>query len=261
MSNILFTNIVVDVIIGIDLGSFHVVKDQPFKGIVNIPHVNDTDLHVIHFQHVVKNQDQNETNEDSGLRYGYWITHGSYYVVYNEGQELYEIFQEDDSVKYELAMKDYIERNMVSEYPKIDEGNRWGILSNKINWPLVKTIVFPKYRHGKEERFVFVDSSMTTWEENELLRRTLIKDGHYNSDNDGDNDGDNDKNRLFHYSPIKFKSKEAMRDDYKMEDFQDKSYYFNEIIIKQKFKGKEFNYIGELQYSYLNMNIVILQCN
>ncbi|SMN18249.1 similar to Saccharomyces cerevisiae YBL074C AAR2 Component of the U5 snRNP, required for splicing of U3 precursors [Maudiozyma saulgeensis] len=252
MSNIIFTNIAIDVTIGIDLGSFNVIKNQPFKGIVNIPHINGTDLHVIHFQHVIKENhdgDSDGTNDGAWLRYGYWFTRGNYYVVYNENQELYEIFQENDAIKYELVMKEYISRNMVSEYPKIDEENRWEILSDKINWSIVKSIIIPE----KENNFVYVDSSMTTLEENDLLHRTLIKDGHFDdNENNNNNNNNNNLNDIFHYTRIKFKSKEAIRDNYKMEDFQDKSFYFNEIIINKKFSGEKNNFIGELQFSFLN---------
>lgn len=243
MSNILFVDITVEVTIGIDLGSFHVKQNQPFKGIVDIPHLKNDSVHVIHFQHGSANENDNE-----GLRYGYWFSRGNYYIKYNETEELYEMFQEFDNEKYDAKMQEYLNRNMVSEYPRIDEENNWGIISDDINWELVNKIVKngDKEIMNEQNHVKYVDSSMTTLEENEVLQRTLNRSSNQSESNDLMHQN------VLHYTTIKFKSNEAIRSTHRMEDYNDKSYYLNTIIIQNYMNSKISQLFGELQFSFIN---------
>lgn len=243
MSNILFVDITVEVIIGIDLGSFHVKQSQPFKGIVNIPHINNDSVHVIHFQHGLASE-----NDNNGLRYGYWFSEGNYYIKYNETEELYEIFREFDNNKYNLKMQEYLNRNMVSEYPRIEEDNNWGIISDDISWTLVNKIV----KNGdndtmnEQNRIKYIDSSMTSLEENKVLQRTLNRGSNESKSNNLVHEN------IFCYTTIKFKSNDAIRSTHRMEDYNDKSYYLNTVIIQKYMNGKISQLIGELQFSFIN---------
>ncbi|KAG0669108.1 hypothetical protein C6P45_004049 [Maudiozyma exigua] len=240
MSNILFVDITIEVTIGIDLGSFHVRQNQPFKGIVNIPHIKNDSMHVIHFQHGSTTE-----NDNGGLRYGYWFSQGNYYIKYNETEELYEMFQEIDNDKYNLNMQEYLNRNMVSEYPRIDEENNWGTVTDEVNWSLVNKIV----DNGtlKEQKHIkYVDSSMTTLEENEVLQKKLNRGSTETKSNNLPHEN------VFRYTRIQFKSNKAIRSTHRMEDYNDKSYYLNNIIIRDDMKGQISQLVGELEFSFIN---------
>lgn len=237
MSNILCNNISRDVTIGIDLFSFEVAKNQPFHGIVNIPHFSDADAHVIHFQHKLG---YNGTEDDTGLRYGYWFTKGDYYFIFNEDSETFEMFEESDEIKYNNARREYANQKTILQYPKIEEQNDWDIISNFINWRSVYCIANCDNSLANT-KIVYVDSSMSTIEESKLLEKTLKQES------DQKYDG-----KIFHYTEINFKTSEAIRDNYQMEDYLDKSYYFNAVILKKKYNNKIENYFGEMQFSYLN---------
>ncbi|CCF60539.1 hypothetical protein KAFR_0K01850 [Kazachstania africana CBS 2517] len=217
MSDILILEIPRGLTIGIDTFSLEVKAKQPIYGISKIP----SGIHVIHFQH-------------DELRYGYWFTHGNFIIKWNTETELYEMCEEKDLVKFENSLNDYISRNLVLKYPSIDE---WFRLIEYIDWVQVCHIMGGKEKEGAT--VFYSDSSMSTAEETEILRKRLK-----NSNDDDD--------KIFDYTTVRFKSREAIRSDHQMEDFLDKSYYFNEIIMKKRFHGKISMYLGELQFAYLN---------
>ncbi|CAL9735712.1 A1 cistron-splicing factor Aar2p [Monosporozyma servazzii] len=220
MLSLLIPDIPIDVTIGLDQYSFSVSKGQIFNGIINIPN----GLHIIHFQ-------------NGGIRYGYWFhrdeARHNYYLQYDEITEIFEMKVEDDVVKYDNILHEYKQKGTLAEYPKLQENEQWVPLSSYIDWDqIVKSVENNEYS-------IYVDSSMTTREENDLLNKTL-----------GNSTGEDEK--CLNYTPIKFKSRDAIRQGYEMEDYMDKSYYFNDIIVKQYYRGNIRFYYSELQFSYMN---------
>ncbi|CCD22319.1 U5 snRNP complex subunit AAR2 NDAI_0A01610 [Naumovozyma dairenensis CBS 421] len=241
--NIIFVSIPVDVTIGLDHYSFEIKKDTPFKGIVDIPRGC---LHTLHFQ------------QEDGMRYGYWLNNNDtngmnhrYYVRYDADDELYRIHVEEDEIKYDNVVRDYKNRQLVQNYPKIVEEDVWNRLTEYCSWDQIEVI----FKNGRENgdaisAYKYVDSSMTSKEESTLLRETLQRDV-----------GDltracNDKEQHLHYTDIKFKSREAIRPHHEWEDFNDKSYYLNEVILKRRpFNSSFERLLGELQITFLNLII------
>lgn len=230
VSRILFPHITRDVIIGIDHYSFEVKANQPFNGIIDIP---SRAIHVIHFQHI---------NENS-VRYGYWFNQGDYYFLYNESTENFEIFKENNVDKFDTSLKQFMRRKTIAEFPKVDEGDKWTNLSERMTWKQISKVTGI---NKDTESFVYIDSSMTTKEENELLEKVLNGQAHAESEKE------------FNYTPIKFKSRDALRHNHAMEDFNDKSYYLNCVILPRYFDNLTDDYFGELQFAFLNS---ILFCN
>lgn len=233
MINILFSDIPVSVTIGLDHYSFDVAKGQIFNGIIGIVQ----GLHSIHFQH-------------GGVRYGYWIHQSNdYYVQYNGDSETFELKIEEDTVKYENILNSFKQRGTVVAYPKIQEDDTWTPLTKYIKWDQIVRIT------QSNSSVIFVDSSMTTRDENETLK-TVLKNGPVKGNDDDDDDDDprseNNNERYLEYTPIKFKSREAIRRGHEMEDYIDKTYYFNEIIVNKCYNGRLDLYYSELQFAYMN---------
>lgn len=228
MINILFSDIPIAVTVGLDHYSFDVVKGQIFNGIIEIIQ----GLHNIHFQH-------------GGVRYGYWIHQGSnYYVQYNGDTESFELKIEEDTTKYENILESFKQRGTVVTYPKMQDGDMWTPLIQYIKWDQIIKIT------RSNSPVVFVDSSMTTREENEALRNVLKNRAL--KENDGDPRVENNNEPYLEYTPIKLKSKAAIRKGHEMEDYIDKTYYFNEVIVKEYYNGRLNLYYSELQFAYMN---------
>lgn len=237
MVNILFSNIPIDVTIGLDQYSFNIKKDQLFNGIINIPN----GIHIIHFQNNVIDNKQNDS-----IRYGYWV-HDSYnyYLQYDDDDtDIFQLKIEDDLIKYDSIMKEYINRGSVSYFPRIESDDQWTPLVNYIEWgQICNLVILPKDKMD----FIYIDSSMITREENAILKDTLTKNRQ-----SGIREEDPHVETCLEYTPIKFKSRNAIRKGYEMIDFTDKSYYFNDVIINGYYKGKVGLYFSELQFSYVN---------
>lgn len=246
MSNILFTGIDKDTTLGIDTSSVNVPKDQPFRGFHSIPHINNDDVHVIHFQH-----DSGGSGEShaTGVRYGYWFAKGNYYVVYDDTLEIYLMREERDEQRYQAALSDAVSRGLVSEFPRIDEGNVWGQLSSEITWPMIESITPQSEDMKCDGTYAYVETSLVTAEESALLQKTLDVG---NSTQPGSYEN-NAAEGSFSYTPIKFMSRAAIRPGHEMQDFHDKSFYLNDVILPQYMHNQWSRYIGELQYSFLNM--------
>lgn len=229
MISLLIPDIPIDVTIGLDQYSFDVSKGQIFNGIINIPN----GIHIIHFQ-------------NGGIRYGYWFHHDeigyNYYLQYDAKTEIFEMKVEEDVVKYESILHEYEQRKTLAEYPKLQEDEQWVPLSSYIDWDQIVKCVDDNNNNNNSnfnKYCIYVDSSMTTREENDLLNKTLRNTVAT-------------KERCLNYTPIKFKSRDAIREGYEMEDYMDKSYYFNDIIVKQYYYDDMKFYYSELQFSYMN---------
>lgn len=105
---------------------------------------------------------------------------------------------------------------------------------------------------------------MTSQEEANLLEKTLASHDslgavpYHSSSSDGNSNEEKNQERTLNFTMIKFKSKEAIRIGHEMNDFQDKSFYLNEIILKKYYDSSIDNLFGELQFAFLN---TILFCN
>ncbi|CAI4245075.1 ADM_collapsed_G0001230.mRNA.1.CDS.1 [Saccharomyces cerevisiae] len=230
MNTVPFTSAPIEVTIGIDQYSFNVKENKPFHGIKDIPigHV-----HVIHFQHA----------DNSSMRYGYWFDcrMGNFYIQYDPKDGLYKMMEERDGAKFENIVHNFKERQMMVSYPKIDEDDTWYNLTEFVQMDKIRKIV-----RKDENQFSYVDSSMTTVQENELLKSSLQKAG---SKMEAKNE--DDPAHSLNYTVINFKSREAIRPGHEMEDFLDKSYYLNTVMLQGIFKNSS-NYFGELQFAFLN---------
>ncbi|CAI4056028.1 hypothetical protein SUVZ_02G0430 [Saccharomyces uvarum] len=231
MNSIPFTCIPIEVTIGIDQYSFNVEANQPFQGIKDIPidHV-----HVVHFQHV----------DDSSMRYGYWFDGrtGNYYIQYDFNDGIYKMVEEENNSKFENIVRDYKERQMMISYPRIDEDDTWCNLTEFVRMDKIRELI-----KQSENKFSYVDSSMTTLQENELLKSSLQKAG-----STMESENEDEYAHCFDYTVTKFKSREAIRPGHEMEDFLDRSYYFNVVMLQGAFQNSFDAYFGELQFAFLN---------
>lgn len=208
-----------DVLVGIDQLSFQVKAGHPFCGIKNIP----DGLHVIHFS-------SSTSEESESVRYGFWFeeTTGKY-LQFDEAGGSYNMLHEPDEGKYEAMVQTH--SHLMISYPKIEESN-WPGLTNSISWEQIGIIL------GNPT--LYVDSSMTTEEEFRVLGEKLKT--RYS----------NHPDLHFHYTRIQFKSKDAIRQTHRMEDYTDKSYYLNHVIVPREYHGHINRLLGELQFAYCN---------
>ncbi|GMM55455.1 U5 snRNP complex subunit [Maudiozyma humilis] len=236
MSNILFSDLDHATTLGIDTLSINVPADRPLGGIRDIPHANDTDVHVIHFQH-------GGAQSGSSGRYGYWFARGNYYVVYDASLESYVLREERDPQRYAAALRAAEARGGVGAYPRVDAGEvLWCELSSELTWPVVQSLTRQSPERTQEGRCVYVETGLVTAEESALLQRVL-----HSEESNVNPDGG------FEYTPIRFMSREAIRPGHEMEDYGDKSHYLNAIVLGQHMRGEWTRYIAELQYAFLNM--------
>ena len=258
MSNILFVEPPRNAIIGIDLGSFQFKENQPFHGIINIPHTSIGAVHVIHFQ-AINGSGNSNSNTDlknapngdvDSVRYGYWFTRGNFYVTYDTDLELYIMHEELDAIKYEENLRVYSARNLLINYPAVPEFTTSQRLLKHVSWSQVKDILPVEGSATMETTlgsFRYIDSSMTTREESELLLKTIGERAGVKVTESGSR-----VEKTPNYTVIKFKSRAAIRDDHRMEDFLDKSYYFNDVILRRHFNMRIEKLFGELQFAFLN---------
>lgn len=163
---------------------------------------------------------------DDSMRYGYWFdTNNQYRIVYHDRFELII----DQSPGYAQEAASHLQ--FMVTYP--NQGP-WADLSRYVSLKQVQMITGDTMAHA--------DSSMTSLEESQLLQRTLSR---------GITDVSN-KDPVFHFTTINFKSLEAIRHDHKREDFMDKSYYLNQVLLPQKYQNRFDRLLGELQFAFLN---------
>ncbi|SCU83759.1 LAFA_0D05578g1_1 [Lachancea sp. 'fantastica'] len=215
---------------GIDLYSFEVKPDQIFHGFKNIP--RKPHVHVVHFQH-----------SNDGVRYGYFFESDSNVSVQFEYDAADEIFVpriiETEQQKTDAYNKFQELNPFMVPYPSIDEEDTWNVLSNHIR------MLDLRYMASCSDPCVYMDSAITTKEEEGILSRTLASSGHQAGDVTS-------AGLVMKYTPIVFKSKEAMRDEFKMHDFFDKSYYLNDVILARFHHNSILSLIGELQCAFLS---------
>lgn len=208
-----------DVTVGIDQFSFEVRAGNPFCGIKNIP----DGIHVIHFS-------SNGDEESESIRYGYWFEETRRrYMQFDEASGAYGMIIESDDAKYDTMVE--MHSHLMVSYPQIEETN-WSELTDLISYEQIQAIA------GTDPPYV--DSSMTTREESRVLSDRLKE--RY----------DQRSTPHFNYTDIRFKSRDAIRDSHKMQDYTDKSYYLNHVIVARDCKGHINRLLGELQFAFCN---------
>lgn len=237
--HIFIDNSPVDLTIGIDHFSFEISKDrsnQGFYGIKNIP--VDPSIHVIHFQH-----------SDNGIRYGYWFESDiSEYLQfkYSAQEEIFVPSVPSDDQEANSYYNKFQELNyLMLGYPSIDEGDTWYTLTRYLKW---KELVHISENKKCNRQLIYVDSSMTTREENTLLNKVLKA---RNKDTEQEIIIPSAE-PILNYTPIVFKSVAAMRSDHKTEDYLDKSWYLKNVILQQYHYNSMRSLFGELQFALLN---------
>ncbi|SCU97884.1 LADA_0H09032g1_1 [Lachancea dasiensis] len=220
---------------GIDLYSFDVKPNQPFHGFKKVP--RDPRFHIVHFQH-----------STVGVRYGYYFEADKLEYLqfeYDRTQELYK----PRSLETEEARRDGYNKfqqlhPLMVPYPSVDEGDSWFEITKFVK------MLDVKYIAGCSGHFVYMDSAVTTEEEKGILRKALAKGRHTGGTGLG---GPVPQEELsLNYSAIVFKSKDAIRPEHKMQDFLDKSYYLNEVILPRHHHSSIYSLFGELQWAFLN---------
>ncbi|GAV52151.1 hypothetical protein ZYGR_0AG01420 [Zygosaccharomyces rouxii] len=163
---------------------------------------------------------------DDSMRYGYWFdTRDQHRIVYHERFELVV----DATVGCVQEVASHLQ--FMVTYPR--EGP-WEGLSRYVSLEQAQMIT--------GDSRAYADSSMTSLEESQLLQSTLSR---------GIMDTSN-RDPVFHFCTIKFKSLEAIRHDHKKEDFMDKSYYLNQVLLPQNYGNRFDRLLGELQFAFLN---------
>ncbi|QLG74828.1 hypothetical protein HG535_0H01550 [Zygotorulaspora mrakii] len=211
-----------DLRITIDFNSFEVRSGNLFGGIKYLSH----GIHLISFGFA---------DSEDAARYGYWFEIGPEYEYYciefDQQSGLFKLVSVFDRAKFEEKSRK-IHPFMVS-YPQIEDlDSSWSSFTNYIHKDQIRGIL--------NNNSGYMDSSMTSLEEIKWLRTKL-------------NQQPSNDEPFFNYTVIKFKSSDAIRDDHKMEDFLDKSYYLNNKIIKRDYQGHLNRLFGELQFSFLSV--------
>ncbi|AAS54866.2 AGR376Wp [Eremothecium gossypii ATCC 10895] len=228
-----------DTVIGIDRYSFTLRQGQPFHGFKAIP--RHQPFHVIHFQH----------GED-GVRYGYWLSAAddSYIALsYSADQEQY-VPEEQPACEPHLVTEKRLAacQQLMVSYPKVDEDDMWHQLTQYMRWADMRRWVD---EGGSGAPFAYVDSSVTTAEENSMLNAALAR-------TPSTRPRDCLEQHMLRYTPIHFKSTAAIRPDHRMQDYLDRSFYLNHVILPHYHDNSFASLLGELQFAFLN---AMLFCN
>ncbi|AGO10735.1 AaceriAGR376Wp [[Ashbya] aceris (nom. inval.)] len=224
-----------DIVVGIDRYSFTLRQGQPFHGFKAVP--RHLPFHVVHFQH----------GED-GVRYGYWLTatNECYLALsYNSEKEQY-VPEEQPAGEPQLVAENRLAacHHLMVSYPKVDEDDMWHQLTQYMRWSDMRRWVDDSSRGP----FAYVDSSVTTAEENAMLNAALAKapTAAYT------------EQTTLRYTPIHFKSTAAIRPDHRMQDYLDRSFYLDHVILPQYHGNSFVSLLGEIQFAFLN---TMLFCN
>ncbi|AMD22628.1 HHL142Cp [Eremothecium sinecaudum] len=235
--NIFVNSVPNDVVMGIDCNSFSLKKNQQFHGIKLIS--SDVKYHVVHFQH-----------SENGIRYGYWFsTDPNLYLSfsYNPEQEIYiPEFRSDDNARQELELRFKSCQHLMVSYPS-EANDTWQTLTSCMKWADIR---YWASELSVDTPVVYVDSTMTTSEENHMLRKALA-----NTSNSQRQINVPEQEPTLNYTPIRFKSNEALRADHRTTDFLDKSWYLYHVILAQYHYSSFHSLLGEMQFSFLNSMI------
>ncbi|AET39700.1 U5 snRNP complex subunit AAR2 Ecym_4679 [Eremothecium cymbalariae DBVPG len=228
-----------DLILGIDHHSFQLKPGHPFYGIKGIS--TQYKFHVVHFQH-----------GDNGLRYGYWFESNDTACIvfaYDITKELYvpqlTSYGNDDAA---CRIADRLRQSLpfMFQYPKIDDEDTWHTLTQHMKWTDIRYWTETTSPH---HCLAYVDSSMTTAQENRLLKNTLLANRIPNQQREITVP---ETEPILNYTPIVFKSSAALRPEHKTNDYLDKSWYLNHVILPQYHCGSLLSLLGELQFAFLN---------
>ncbi|CDO95024.1 unnamed protein product [Kluyveromyces dobzhanskii CBS 2104] len=230
--NIFLDNVPAGTTVGVDLNHFQLPASKPFHGFKYLPKYNGNTIHILHFQ-----------SDETGIRYGYWINseHHRYAVFqYDPVRELMvpqpDVSNEEATYRFEQC------QHLMIEYPENEDSEQWKQLVEFIRWKEVRVWCESEYNH---ESYVYVDSSMTSTEEANILQKRI---------------GDTQQSMILApttectlgYTPIRFKHPDSMRPEFKMHDFLDKSWYLTHVILTRYHYSNMTSLFGELQFSYLN---------
>ncbi|CAG99964.1 U5 snRNP complex subunit AAR2 [Kluyveromyces lactis] len=230
--NIFLDNVPVGTTIGIDLNHFQLPASQPFHGFKHIPKHEGNTVHILHFQ-----------RDESGIRYGYWINSDRQKFINFQFDPIREIMVPQLEIDNNSAVNKFDNcQHLMVEYPSNEYSEEWQELVKYIRWKEVRLWCESEFN---SESYVYVDSSMTSMEEANMLQKRV---------------GDVRHNMIlaptdeitFRYTPIRFKDPESMRPEFKMQDFLDKSWYLMQVILIKYHYSNLKSLFGELQFSYLN---------
>lgn len=237
--NIFFDNIPEGTTLGIDLTHFVFQVGQPFHGFKNIPQ-SASSIHCVHFQH-----------GHNGLRYGYWFNTREIPFVHIT----YDSNKECMTPQYNEALLDSYSNRFLQcqqfmlDYTQHQKNENWPILTDEIRWlHILHWCETPISHHV----FPYLDSSVTTMEESTLLHSTLTKNTHSPKSLAHTSILAPPNELSLRYTPIRFKSSEAIRPDHRMLDFLDKSYYLTHVILPTYHHQNINSLLGELQFAFLN---------
>lgn len=235
--NVFIDQIPCESIVGIDFNHFPLRVKQEFHGFKGIPTDEQSAIHVIHFQH-----------RETGVRYGYW-----FFSKESESIRFSYDIEREIMVPAEIGADSTHHRrfqecqHLMLDYPKDENYDDWIVLTNQIRW---KEVTHWCENVAWNKALPYVDSSMTTMEENRLLQKTVMSGSKPNAKQGTILVPSNEP--TLRYTPIKFKSNEAIRSAHKMEDFLDKSWYLcNQILPKYHYQNLH-SLFGELQFCFLN---------
>lgn len=208
--------------IQIDTSSFVVPENTPFYGIKNI----SDSIHLLQFQ-LPDNQ-----------HYGYWLNFESF----NEGPNVF-IGNYDTTKDHIVLNEEVIPDDRLNEYRNFMVNyivrKDWKSISNPLLWSNIRDLMRNSSSTIIYGNAIYIDPSITTQEELEYVNKQI-------------KNTENKSEEFISYSKIQFKSREAIRKGHEMQDFNDKSYYLNHVILGKRISTINF-YLSELSFAFINM--------
>ena len=219
-----------DIIISLNNSiTFNVNSKGKVQGIINFP-INKFNLLTI------RNSD--DENAKFG-NYGYIFNSIKYAkLVYNKNMEIYSIEELIELPKiyfrYTQTMFQMLDYNNDLQHSQLKE---WAFLTSPLNNLDLST--FKKVIATKSpQNAIYVDTHMISYQDQELLKTENFTKHIYNN---------NSEVISLNFTNINFKSKEAIRKGYEMEDFMDSANYLRTIITNKK----TFNLLNEIALSFI----------
>lgn len=205
--------------VSINQWSFDVSSGTPFCGVKNVP--SDTPV----FMHVIPSGASTENTPPCDE--GFWLS----------GENLwYSLVVSDSNI---VCQRMDFEPNpsqwaFMVQYTGSAE---WEQLTAQLKWSQMQEIM------GSSGAVLSLSSSTPTVEEKEYVDRLLKT-----------HEAANITDIHLQYTPIRFKSREAIRPGHERNDFTDKSYY-STFLLQNKWKSKS-RFIGELQLCFLHVALL-----
>ena len=219
-----------DIIISLNNSiTFNVNSKGKVQGIINFP-INKFNLLTI------RNSD--DENAKFG-NYGYIFNSIKYAkLVYNKNMEIYSIEELVELPKiyfrYTQTMFQMLDYNNDLQHSQLKE---WDFLTSSLN--NLDLSIFKKIITTTNPiNAIYVDTHMISYQDQELLKTENFTKDVYNN---------NSEVISLNFTNINFKSKEAIRKGYEMEDFMDSANYLRTIITNKK----TFNLLNEIALSFI----------